>query len=410
MGGTRIIGRALLPVLMLLASCGTRPKEEACVANDVRILNADDPLELSFDEVVDSVSYIALDSRKCVVGDVETVRRDGDMLFVKDSKGLYAFTTSGAFVSQIGTFGKGPQEYMYIQTFYLDTKNKHVYIVSYPDKKLLEYSYDGRFVAASPLPAVDGCMDNVVSHTPDSLVVYNALSNDVMERPAEYILLSDVSGVWKREQLLKGIGNRTRSVRYPFLYNPMTVSHNGIYAISALSDIVYRYNGKDGMSPAFRVPLPKLCPTATVLGSLDCMDFFSLKDALEERGYGLGITGITTVDGNFVLAVNGAQTVITDGRVGVVVAPMVYDGNIGTYVSGFFAQGISGEYMGHIDALTLLEAKENIMKGGNRHLKRLCDTLSAEDNPVVFQYHFKNGLLEILKRKLHVHYNIDGKA
>lgn len=407
MSGARIIWRTPLPVLMFLASCGAQPKGEACVANDIKILNADAPLELTFDDVVDSVSYITLDSKKCIVGDVETVRRDGDMLFVKDCRGLYTFTASGAFVSQIGTFGKGSQEYMYIQAFYLDTENRHVYIVSYPDRKLLEYSYDGRFVAASPLSAADGCMSYVVCHTPDSLVVYNALSNDILERPAEYTLLSDVSGEWKRKQLHRGIENRSRDVRYPFLYNPMTVLKNEIYVISALSDIVYRYNGNDGMRPVFRVPLPKLCPTAAVLGKLDDVDFFSLKDALEKMGYGLGITGITTVGGNFVLAVYRSQTVITDGKEGVVVGPMVYDGNVGTYVSGFFAKGISGEYMGHIDAMSLLDAKENIMNGSSWQLKRLCGTLSAEDNPVVFQYHFKKDLLEILKRKLNAPYDID---
>lgn len=60
---------------------------------------------------------------------------------------------------------------------------------------------------------------------------------------------------------------------------------NTIYAASALSDIIYKYDGH-GMEAAFRVPMPNLSPTATYLSTHEDMDFFALEEELNEKGVG----------------------------------------------------------------------------------------------------------------------------
>ena len=80
----------------------------------------------------------------------------------------------------------------------------------------------------------------------------------------------------------------------------------------------------------------------------------------------------------------------------------VYDKNTDSYALCLFTGGISEEYMGYLEVEFLLKekTKKHIMNGDCPQLKKLVETLSAEDNPVVFQYHFKKDLIEILKKKL----------
>lgn len=67
--GARQVGKsglAALLVLMITASCGGPSSDGKPAARDIEILNPDAPLRVSYDELVDSVSYIALDSKKWV--------------------------------------------------------------------------------------------------------------------------------------------------------------------------------------------------------------------------------------------------------------------------------------------------------------------------------------------------------
>lgn len=398
---TKRFGWAVLTALAIATSCTPSSEDGTCAVNGIEILNADAPLKVDFDELVDSVSYIALDCKQCPVGDIDAIKRDDDMIFVKDSHGLYAFSSSGAFVSEIGTKGNGANEYHYIESFFTDRENKHVYIVSIPDNRLLKYTYDGKFISFSSLSENAACIEDVMCYTPDSLFIYNALSNEIHGRPAEYTLLSGIASQGKEEMLLKGIKNKSQDVHYPFLYHPMAKVRNTIYAASALSDIIYKYDGH-GMEAAFRVPMPNLSPTATYLSTHEDMDFFALEEELNEKGVGVGITGIAAIGDNLVLPVNKARTVITDGKEGVVISSMVHDKNTDSYALSFFSGGISDDYMGYLEMDFLLKAKtkEYIMRGNNRRLQELVQTLSQDDNPVVYQYHFKKDLMEILKRKL----------
>lgn len=394
------IGWTSLLVLLFTVSCHVPSSDGGQETRDIQILNLDAPLKISFDELVDSVSYIALAPKNHLIGDVVTIKRDDDLLFVQERKRLYAFSISGKFISEIGTVGNSSREHHYIQTFFLDKTQKHVNIVTYG--KLLEFSYDGTFISSTPLPESAGSIAEMACYSPDSLIVCNTLPNKVDVRLAEYVLLSNNSGQLKETRLLDGIKNESQDISYSFPYHPMVKVENRIYAVSALSDTVYAYAGGNEMSPAFRVPIPNLAPSAAYLREHEDIDFFTLRDKLNEKGFGLGITDIAAVDGNFILSVNKCQTVITDGKEGVVIDSDVYDKNTDSYALCLFTGGISEEYMGYLEVEFLLKekTKKHIMNGDCPQLKKLVETLSAEDNPVVFQYHFKKDLIEILKKKL----------
>ena len=59
-----------------------------------------------------------------MLGELQRTKRDGDFYFVEDTKGLFVFGKDGRFLNEIGHKGNAPGEYLYMDNFYLDRKNK----------------------------------------------------------------------------------------------------------------------------------------------------------------------------------------------------------------------------------------------------------------------------------------------
>lgn len=407
MGGTKIyvkkiIGWESLLCCILFIGCLTSchlssDNMDKSQVEDLRILNEQKPLLITLDDIIDSISYIPLHSSECIIGEVDVVKRDGEFIFIKDKQKLSVFNSAGRFISNISSLGNGPKEYLYMLDFFLDKKNKHVYIVSYPDNKLLQYSYNGDFISTRELQK-NANLSSVACWKYDSLIVYNALSNDINSRTAEYVLYADNSEEINTKKLLKGIESKSSSMYYPFLYEPMAFLGNRLFVISALSNIVYEYKD-DSITESFRVNIPQLSPSTSFIKKNNDMDFFRLKEEIAKAGYGLGITGISSANGNLILSIGENRSIITDSKDGILIDSNIYDKNTNIYLSSLFTNGISEDHLGVYDPSFLLDIKDHIQSGENTRLKEIIKTLSDEDNPIVFQYHLKEDLITVLKSR-----------
>ena len=85
---TKRFGWAVLTALAIATSCTPSSEDRTCAVNGIEILNADAPLKVDFDELVDSVSYIALDSKQCPVGDIDAIKVADEWFFVKAGQGV----------------------------------------------------------------------------------------------------------------------------------------------------------------------------------------------------------------------------------------------------------------------------------------------------------------------------------
>ena len=256
-------------------------------SKNIKILNENTILSISLDEIIDSVSYIALDTKECLLADIEVVKRDNEYLFIKDKNRLFVFDNNGNFISQISNIGNAPHEYLYIKDFYLDKKNKYIFIISYPDKKLLQYSYNGDFISSSNnLPEEISSISSAILLTKDSLMIYNALSNDINTRISEYALYLNNPYKFEIKPLIKGIDNKSDKIHYPFIYKPMTFLDNKLFMISALSNTVYSFE-KGILTDTFSICLPNLAPPVSLLKDNEGLDFSSLKKVVKEEWVGV---------------------------------------------------------------------------------------------------------------------------
>ena len=365
----------------------------------VNVLNVDTPLKITMSDIVDSISYVPLSTERCLLSYIEKVQYDSCFYFIKDARGLYVFDKAGQFVNEIGRKGPGPKEYLYINAFYLDKVKKNVCIISYPDRKLLTYSYSGDFLSMSRLEKEDAYVSTVIPMMDGQLLVHRPLPNEVDRDDYEYVMLSSQEGGYKSYPLLEHLGVKSDNVHYSFLRYPMTFWNEEYYAISTFSNVVYRYTDLS-LTPDFCLNMPDISPSKTYIESRADMDFFSLSKELDENKIGKGITAVASSDENLFMFVRDGQTVIFDGKEAIVVAPFVYQPDVDIYGYSLFSGGLFDDMIGHYEASSLLSKQEYINNGNNPILKRIVAKLHDEDNPVVFRCHLKKNLIERLKEMI----------
>lgn len=384
-------------VFLCLGSC--RQKDIDDNLPQLYFLNNGKAVEIAVSDLVDSITYIPLNTAECLLGYVERVQRDGDFLFVKDNNGLHVFNKFGDYINSIGKKGQGPQEYAYINSFYLDRKNRHVCIISYPDLKHLEYSYSGEFVSVTRLTKEDAYVSSIYAMYDGCLLVHRPLPNERDNFIGEYTLLQEKDSKFVSYLLLEGLKNKSLNALYSFLYYPMTFWKGNYYAISTFLDVVYRYDDK-ALVPEFRLGLTNMAPSKDFMKKHADKDIFSLLKVLDEERIGKGITFIAGTDNYLFMGVSHGQTVVYDGEKAVLLKPNIYHSDVDAYFYSLITSGINGDMLGVYDAEFLKSKEYYILQGDNSKLKEMVEGLNEDDNPVVFQCYWKKDLLKRIEEIL----------
>lgn len=145
----------------LCLSCRQKAEE----ATDACVLRPKQAMETDASVLTDSITYIPLEtSDESLPGNVVSAKRDGGCYFVQDERGLYAFDSTGRFLNEIGRRGNGPEEYLYMDCYALDRRNKLVYVVCNVQKKIFRFTYQGKFHSVLH---VDKCDANIASRADD---------------------------------------------------------------------------------------------------------------------------------------------------------------------------------------------------------------------------------------------------
>lgn len=88
------------------------------------------------------LSYIPLETTpECMLQEVRKVEFSDSYIFVSEINNLFQFDKSGKFIRQIGSQGRGPQEYLYVSEFCINNKTNEIYIFSMG--QMLVFGFDG---------------------------------------------------------------------------------------------------------------------------------------------------------------------------------------------------------------------------------------------------------------------------
>ena len=253
----------LMTTLLLASSCHQQQTFLDSVPID--IVNKHNPIQIDIYDIVDSISYIPLEtSNNCLLGDIQCVKKDDDVFFVKDIKGIFVFDKEGRFKNEIGRRGNGPGEYFYIDNFYLDRKNKLVCLIFNAKKQILQYDYDGNYVSTLHFDENDMNIESVMMCGEDEFLAYYPLPNDVFHGDSEYRRFKKKESMLVSDKIMDAKKLTSKKTFYPFLYFPMISFDNQYFFISVFSNKIYKY--EDGkVQPAYYIDIPNLIPSGAFL-------------------------------------------------------------------------------------------------------------------------------------------------
>ena len=151
---------------------------------------------------------------------------------------------TGAFLGQIGTEGKGPEEYAFLVDFTIDPEQKAILLYSHlgDDRRMLTYTLDGSFMGATKANDVFFLRDMVVQ---DSMYV---VFNDASAKPGYYLLKVNRSDLSKADQKLE--------VNPAYFEDGKLSSYEGRSLLWMPADTIYDVTADEPV-PIYAVRLPE---------------------------------------------------------------------------------------------------------------------------------------------------------
>lgn len=380
----------------VFVSCNDTAKYESIkIYKNVNVLNKDNPLFINLYEIVDSISYTLLESKDFLLDEVESVSFHDNKYIIKDRLGLSVFNHDGTFIAKISDKGEAPNEYVYMDCYCIDKCNNRICITSRLQNKIMYFSFFGEYLSTSTINTKKTNIANMRILNSDKIMFYHPLSNTNSIRLCEYELYSPSNNGFTSTPIVEGIHNISDNIYYPFLYNSMFVRKDSLYFTSALSNNIYLYTNNE--TKIIRVDFPQMAPTKEFLHKHKDISFFKLRDLLQEKKIGLGLTSITGNEDLLFVSISNKYTLVINNQEGILLSH-VYNPDLNLYSNLSLSGGISDDFIGFISAQDIAEQHN---KTTNHNLNEIVNTIKDEDNPIVYKYHLKKEIMNILKQILH---------
>ncbi|MBR2360660.1 MAG: 6-bladed beta-propeller [Bacteroidaceae bacterium] len=360
----------------------------------INVLNKDNPISIDIYEIVDSITYIPLDTQDFLLDEVESVSFHDNKYLIKDRLGLSVFNHDGSFIAQISRKGEAPNEYIHMDCFCIDKINNRIGITSRLQNKIMYFSFYGEYLSKSTINGKDTHFANMRILNNGEIMFYHPLSNTNIIRTCEYDLYSPNGNSFISTPIVEGIHNVSDNIYYPFLYNPMFARKDSLFFISALSNDVYKYANNE--TEIIRIDIPQIKITKDFLRKHKDMNFFDLRELLIKKDMGLGITSITGNENLLFASINNKYTLITDNQEAILLS-YVFNPDLNLYSDIALSGGASDDMVGFLSAQYIVEQYDKIT---NYKLREVAKGIKDEDNPIIYKYHFKKELMSILKEKI----------
>jgi len=94
--------------------------------------------------VTREIEYVPLETdTACMLRRISNLALCDSIIIVSDGTKLMLFDREGNFLKPVGSVGRGPEEYTYIRSFFVDKNSREIYLLSMG--KVMVFSFDGKF-------------------------------------------------------------------------------------------------------------------------------------------------------------------------------------------------------------------------------------------------------------------------
>lgn len=152
---------------LLFSSCGQKKKKTISETNIVTqepsekypyLISCDltklkDTIDLPLSYFIENLEMVKLENRdEALIGNSFVTVSENYILIRNRKQVPYKlFDKAGKFITNIGSYGQGPDEYQNVYDDFLDEKNNRIYILPWQTNKVLVYDLEGNRYASIPL-------------------------------------------------------------------------------------------------------------------------------------------------------------------------------------------------------------------------------------------------------------------
>ena len=144
-----IIRVLLFAILLCSSACTSKESYNKDAGFKTISVQTDREDQRTFSQLVDSISFIALETKEAsLIGRITKLRFHDSRIYILDkykSNCLFVFDSTGHYLFKINESGKGPGEYVEASGFCV-TENQEIVINDHSGKKVLFYNSEGEFL------------------------------------------------------------------------------------------------------------------------------------------------------------------------------------------------------------------------------------------------------------------------
>lgn len=275
---------------LMIASCNSAKQKTS--SNIIRNLNpTEEPLQEAL--AYKNVELIKLEtSPLSLLGNINRIEMNDSLIFISEFERLSLFTRKGKFVSQIGSKGNGPDEYIVLSSFYIDNEKQQVTIIDDYKNVLLNYDFKGKYLSTVSVPKKSFLSSRCTLLTEDNklLSYYMMDMNDTKAYSLFDIESQEVKHYFSYHPITVG------NYMYPFSLHSMARTGKDIDIIMPLCDTIFTYQSKtSSFEPKYIVETPQeMIPKDKIRKNTPSYtgDIYKLC----KQGYFPGFTGIFETD------------------------------------------------------------------------------------------------------------------
>lgn len=251
-----------------------------------------------YKEILSNSSGITFDDVRIVelsqdvpLGSVRKIKVEDSLIFISTDESMYSFNMDGSLNATYGRQGRAANEYLYLETFYIDTKAKELCVIDATQGKLLYYSYDGTFLRKLQPESLSTRLRRLydVRLLPDGrLFAHNRIYND------ENLLFSVIDLNAGSMTEVKSVPFQTANTA-EFCGEHLCNLYDGrLYYMLPFDPDIYLLNGNEGIV-CRSIPGVENVPTEKDLKDITDYDFFKTYNMYNEGEF-VGFSGLYETD------------------------------------------------------------------------------------------------------------------
>ena len=254
--------------------------------------------------MIGEISTVELDDA-CPISSIQKLELVDSLFYIASPEGLYCFNLKGEFKNEISCRGRADNEWVRMNTFYVDEESLEISIIDGASRKMLVYKLSGDYVTSLRLPESSPTEINDAEKTIDGSVV---LSANVIgrNRTVLYSLNSDCSEL----NPIFDVAFRTEGVSIPTGFSPICRNRGRVKAILPFEDNVFEVE-RCSLKESIYIPHDSKELSKSELSRIKNYSIFCSFE-YKTKGYYVGYTSIAESDSFVILSYYNNEYMIYD--------------------------------------------------------------------------------------------------